>query len=310
MCAAATSPPAPRPPKRNTASEDKRLRAELAELLRRDGWGSQTASQLAAWDPYDQNAHADFFDPEWMFGVTEGFDITIGNPPYVRADSGVAHLALRKRLETSGQYETLWEKWDLYIPFIEIGYKLLKPGGITTMIVSDAYCHSKYAQKSQTWFLQNSRVLRLDFFSRLQIFDAAVHNITYFFQKTDGRNNQPERRVHDPEFGTIRLLPTLPQSELTYRAFFPEDAIAQQFSAPTVTLEQICYISVGMVIHADEKSAHGAFLTGDLLVTQETIITRSRLLKVRTCADGFCQLTDTLNGERSVRLLYSAERLC
>ena len=43
----------------------------------------ECAAMLASWDPYDQNASAPFFDPEWMFGVTDGFDITIGNPPYV-----------------------------------------------------------------------------------------------------------------------------------------------------------------------------------------------------------------------------------
>ncbi len=177
--------------KEKCRADDKRLRGELADLLRRDGWGSQTAGQLAAWDPYDQNAHAEFFDPEWMFGVQDGFDITIGNPPYVRADSGAAHLAMRRAIEASGQYETLWEKWDLYVPFIEKSYKLLKPGGITTLIVSDAYCHSKYAQKSQTWFLQHSCVRRLDFLSKLQIFDAAVRNITYLFQKADGQSNPP-----------------------------------------------------------------------------------------------------------------------
>ena len=246
--------------------EDKRLRGELAALLRQDGWGSQTASQLAAWDPYDQNAHADFFDPEWMFGVTEGFDITIGNPPYVRADSGEAHLAFRRQLEASGQYETLWEKWDLYIPFIEIGYKLLKPGGVTTMIVSDAYCHSKYAQKSQTWFLQNSRVLRLDFFSKIQIFDAAVRNITYFFQKADGHENMPERRAHVHEFGRVEILPTSAQGLLTFRAFFPEDEESSNYNnVPTIQLAELCYITVGMVVHADEKVAQGAFELKDLV---------------------------------------------
>ena len=84
--------------------------------------------------------------------IRDGFDITIGNPPYVRADSGGEHLEMRQKIEDSNQYETLWEKWDLYIPFIERSYKLLKPGGFTTLIVSDAYCHAKYAQKSQNWF--------------------------------------------------------------------------------------------------------------------------------------------------------------
>ena len=181
------------------------------------------ARKIISWKPYDQNASADFFDPEWMFGIRDGFDITIGNPPYVRADSGDEHLKMRQKIEDSNQYETLWEKWDLYIPFIERSYKLLKPGGFTTLIVSDAYCHSKYAQKSQDYFLKNSRILRLDFFSKIKIFDAGVRNITYLFQKVDGSRQQPERRVHNPEVGAVTLLPTDEQCNLTYRAFFPED---------------------------------------------------------------------------------------
>jgi len=226
---------------------------------------NRVAQQLASWDPYDQNASAGFFDAEWMFNITDGFNVVIGNPPYVRADSGTNHLILRKKIQESGQYETLWEKWDLFIPFIERGFKLLTTGGVTTMIVSDAYCHSKYAQKSQEWFLKNGRVLSLDFFSKIKIFDASVHNITYLFQKTDGSTNIPERRVHDPEFGTVTTLPSSEQRGLDYRVFFPEDLFAREFSCQTMHLSQICYISVGMVLNAHEKLAPGAFKLNDLV---------------------------------------------
>ena len=43
-------------------------------------------NKVTAWDPYDQNASADWFDPEWMFGVREGFDVVIGNPPYAKGE--------------------------------------------------------------------------------------------------------------------------------------------------------------------------------------------------------------------------------
>ena len=244
---------------------DNQIRTEIGELLKGEGFPHETTEKIAHWDPYDQNASADFFDPEWMFGVRDGFDVTIGNPPYVRADSGDTHLEMRQKIEDSKQYETLWEKWDLYIPFIERSYKLLKPEGFTTLIVSDAYCHSKYAQKSQNWFLKNSRILRLDFFGKIKIFDAGVRNVTYLFQNADGSHQKPERRVHAPEFGTVNLLPTNEQRELTYRVFFPEDTVVQQFSNPIVTLEEICYITTGMEVQADEKKAQGAFKAQDLV---------------------------------------------
>lgn len=55
--------------KRKYRERDAALRAEIAELLKHDGWGSATAKMLAAWDPYDQNASAGFFDAEWMSGI-------------------------------------------------------------------------------------------------------------------------------------------------------------------------------------------------------------------------------------------------
>jgi len=61
---------------------DAKLRAEISDLLRADGFPRETTEKLANWNPYDQNASADFFDPEWMFGIRDGFDIVIGNPPY------------------------------------------------------------------------------------------------------------------------------------------------------------------------------------------------------------------------------------
>ena len=49
--------------------QDKKLRQDIAGLLVNDGWNNTTARQIAAFDLYDQNASADFFDPEWMFGI-------------------------------------------------------------------------------------------------------------------------------------------------------------------------------------------------------------------------------------------------
>ena len=51
---------------------DAELRTEISALLKQDGFPSETTEKIAQWDPYNQNAAADFFDPEWMFGIVEG----------------------------------------------------------------------------------------------------------------------------------------------------------------------------------------------------------------------------------------------
>ena len=247
--------------------EDERLRQKMANTLRRLDLSEGDAAKLAKWNPFDQNTNADWFDAEYMFGLADGFDVVIGNPPYVRSEAGGEIPALREKIIQSGNYDTIFEKWDLFIPFVEQGYKLLKPRGFTTMIVSDAYCHARYAKKSREYFLGNARVVRLDFFSKIKIFEAGVHNITYLFQKADGENNEPERRVHAPEFGTVNLLPTKAQRDMNERVFFPEDTVVQEATIPTRKLSDICYVSYGLR-PSSKANAKEKFVTSDLTSTR------------------------------------------
>lgn len=256
--------------------DQKQLREELEKVFR--GYeakltaGVEEAKRIATWDPYDQNDKAGFFDPEWMFGIKEGFDITIGNPPYVRVEAGNDDPILRQKIiesrqqiEDSKQYETLSEKWDLFIPFIEQSYKLLKLGGFMTLIVSDAYCHTKYSKKSQKWFLENSKILRLDFCSRVPLFgNVGVRNVIFLFQKSDGSKNKPKRRVHENEFCSVYLLPTDEQQTLTHRVFFPEDTDVEEFFNTTVALSEICYVSYGLR-PSSKKDAEEKFVTADVV---------------------------------------------
>ena len=72
------------------------------------------AQQLTSWNPYDQNHHSDFFDPEWMFGLSTGFDIVIGNPPYIQLQNNGGELAKRYENES---FETFKRTGDIYCLF-------------------------------------------------------------------------------------------------------------------------------------------------------------------------------------------------
>lgn len=61
------------PVKRKWREADAAKRREIADYLDREhSIPPESARQLAAWDPYDQNTFAPFFDSEWMFGLPVG----------------------------------------------------------------------------------------------------------------------------------------------------------------------------------------------------------------------------------------------
>ena len=130
---------------------DKHIRSEISQLLKSDGFPSETTEKIANWDPYDQNAVADFFDAEWMFGITEGFDVVIGNPPYVRQEK------IKALKPTFKKYYTCYTgAADLYVYFYERGLQLLSPNGIHTFICSNSWLDVNYGAPLQKYVLDNT----------------------------------------------------------------------------------------------------------------------------------------------------------
>ena len=130
---------------------DADLRAEISALLQQDGFPNETTEKIANWDPYNQNASADFFDSEWMFGITEGFDVVIGNPPYVRQEK---IKALKPELKK--RYTCYTGAADLYVYFYERGLQLLNASGVHTFICSNSWLDVNYGAPLQKYLLDNT----------------------------------------------------------------------------------------------------------------------------------------------------------
>ena len=121
-----------RTPKRkaNCREKDKQLRDELAQLLvTNHDLQPATAKKIVAWNPYDQNASASFFDMEWMFGLKDGFDVVIGNPPYVNTKRGID---ISEKEYYKRRYKSASGQFDIFCLFIENALHL---GKIVSYIV-------------------------------------------------------------------------------------------------------------------------------------------------------------------------------
>jgi hypothetical protein len=170
--------------KRKYREEDARLRGEIAELLQQGGWPDDVARKLAAWDPYDQNASADFFDPEWMFGIRDGFDITIGNPPYVRQED---IKDIKPALKAQG-YTCFTGTADLYVYFYERALQLLSNGGVLAFISSNKYFRSAYGEKLRA-LLGRQTIHRIIDFGDAPVFTAIAYPSIIILSKTPAENH-------------------------------------------------------------------------------------------------------------------------
>ena len=158
--------------KHRLREKDQILREKLASLLSdEDNFAPEDAKQLASWNPYDQNAVSPFFDPEWMFGVSDGFDIVIGNPPYIQLQNNGGELA---KLYEHSNYNTFARTGDIYCLFYERGWQLLKEGGHLCYITSNKWMRAGYGEKTRDFFAKKTNPMLLIDFAGVKIFESAT----------------------------------------------------------------------------------------------------------------------------------------
>jgi hypothetical protein len=202
----------------------------------------------------------------------EGFDIVIGNPPYISAPTQIASTELndqRQRIVASNKYKSLNEKWDLYIPFIELGLQLLCANGAFSMIVPYPLTNQKYGKKLRKMITEEYCLLEITDLNGTKIFEnATVSNCIPFVQNCLPKDEL--RITHFCEDKTIREVlrkspDSLKQDEKNYIWNLTREERTSIRFANMNMLGDFCYISVGMVLNASENTEKGAFKKEDLI---------------------------------------------
>jgi len=165
-----------------------RIRSAQADIRREENKTTQdgffeAVKQVTNWDPYDQNADSPFFDAEWMFGIgisrpsKQGFDIVIGNPPY---------LTVKRSAFPMYEWNT-----DLYKMFFELGIKrLMNDYGLLIYITPKFYLVNLDDERMRNYFMDNMRV---DCLSFCNPFDVVTENVITMVRKD--KSMQPSVKV-------------------------------------------------------------------------------------------------------------------
>ncbi len=168
--------------KKSIESSFKKLQNEIAKTA--IGWGRTDSLSflLSTWDPFSHNA-ADFFDPEWIFGIITGFDIVIGNPPYLRVQ-GIQKTQSQFMPYYQKRYQSAKGSFDLYALFIERGYELLNLRGHLAYIVPHKFFQAKFGEALRTFLAERKALSQIMRFGSLQLFEEATTYTCLLFLST------------------------------------------------------------------------------------------------------------------------------
>ena len=151
-------------------------------------------------------------DARWQ----EGFDVVLGNPPYIRQD---LLGAIKPHLEKS--YRTYHGMADIYVYFFERGLHALKPGGRLGFIVANKWLKAGYGEPLRRLLAKETRIESLVDFSDAPIFpDADTFPCVVTMVKP---GNDMDARDHALEVTTFprELLHTISIPEYIARHRYP-----------------------------------------------------------------------------------------
>lgn len=168
----------------------------LRELTTKDNYDFYT--KLYGFNPFDfESAPCSWFDAWWMFGIKQGFDIVIGNPPYIKEPTN------RKAFDGFRKTKYYQGKMDLWYGFACVMLDNLKSDtGILTFIATNNWVTNAGASKFRNKVVEDAQILQLIDFGNYKIFESADIQTMIMLFKANKKRDEYEfdyRRIIDTQ---------------------------------------------------------------------------------------------------------------
>ncbi len=117
-----------------------------------------------------------------------GFDIVVGNPPYVDSES-MTKSYQTERIFITKNYLTAVGNWDIFIPFVELGLQKLKDGHFLSFIIPNKILSAKYGTTLRDFVNRNYSIIEIFDLSVNNVFEIDVYPIILTIQKISQKEN-------------------------------------------------------------------------------------------------------------------------
>ncbi len=198
-----------------------------------------------------------------------GYDVVIGNPPYVSAlEMEKVDPLARKLLPKiySDKFE-LKSHWDLYVPFILQSDEVVKDGGYFSYILPNPICREKYAINIRRYILENSKIKRLLTAGERNIFvGVSRQSIVFVLNVSPSKDKKNKITVQfideNDMISTInrtqqKIWFDCFQSQFRYETNSKKLEIINEINKNKVRVGNIYYVNYGAQISSNKKGEFG-----------------------------------------------------
>ncbi len=230
------------------------IKNEFASL--RKSWNlSDFFDKVDDWNPFDDSHPSSFFSPAWMFGIKDGFDVVIGNPPY-GGKLSKEDIDLFKKTYDLKTSETA-------ILFIEKGQKILKKNGIQSYIIPKSFTFASNYNSTRDYVEKGLKII-VDCgkaFEEVKL-EACI------FQFKNGVELTTYNSLRFTENSTFEKLSKIDKSLKKEFGFYPNGLLANEInlgkkiSEGSLFLKDICENSRGCLLQDKLKKSGNIKIIG------------------------------------------------
>ncbi len=165
-----------------------KLKEKFEDLIQKNsnlfsGFLSNKDEQLITYNPFKADNLTQFFDSNFMFGVN-GFDIVIGNPPYLRIQ-GIQKVNSELAKKYKSLFRSATGSYDLYVLFLERGLNILSEDGILNYILPHKWVNSSFGEGIRSIISKNKSGNKMISFGANQVFSATNYTSLLWLTKNE-----------------------------------------------------------------------------------------------------------------------------